>query len=71
MKINIEEIIELQKRRLEINNIDLDKIEWFRNGVKIEPSKEDIKEFKYTGLSNIDFCGCYLLENEEFDILKI
>lgn len=56
MKINIEDIKKHIEFRKKINcNIELDEIEFYEKGKKIEISKKVIKEWNYTGLNNIDF----------------
>jgi hypothetical protein len=55
VRIDIEEIEALQKRRREINALDLKDIEFFRNGEKVEVSYSAIREWDFVGLSNIDF----------------
>lgn len=55
MKVTIEEILEMQQRRSEINSIDIKDIEWYENGVKIEVHSESLDEWRFTGLSNTDF----------------
>jgi hypothetical protein len=64
MQVNLEDIkkhIEFCKK---INETPLDDIEWFSKGKLITPSKHDIKEFKFCGLSNIYF-GMDLLEAKD------
>ena len=53
--INIEEVRALQERRREINKIDLNDIDFYENGVMVTPTKEALEEWRFTGLSNIDF----------------
>lgn len=55
MKVNIEDVIRIANERKAINSLDLNEIEWYQNGVKIEISKEVIEDFELTGLSNMDF----------------
>ncbi len=61
MKLDIEEIIKIQKTLDEINKVELDEIEFYENGKKLNISKEYIKDWKYTGLDNKNFIltGCY------------
>lgn len=54
-KIDIEEIEALQKRRKEINSIELGSIDFYKDGKKVEATAEDIEEWRFVGLSNIDF----------------
>ena len=55
MKIAIEEVQALQKRRSEINSIPLKEIEWTENGVVIPVTPEQLDSFDSTGLCNTDF----------------
>lgn len=55
MKINIEEILEAQARRGEINSTDIKEIEWYLDGVKLSIPAETLEEWRFTGLSNTDF----------------
>lgn len=55
VKINVEEIKRIQKRRAEINKLDLQNIEFYEDGVKLDISPEKIKEFSFIGLNNVDF----------------
>ncbi len=67
MKINIEVIEYIQKVRCLINSISLDKIEFYKDGKKLEFDSKIIDDFKFTGLNNIDFIltGYYKDNNEE------
>lgn len=53
--ISIEEIRDIQRRRREINDYDLEDIIFTFEGEPIQVSKEEVENFKYTGLNNIDF----------------
>lgn len=55
VRIDIEEVQALQKRRREINALKLESIDFYKDGKKVDVPKYDIEEWKYTGLSNIDF----------------
>ena len=55
-RINISEIIKLKERLNEINSLDLSDVNFideFGNAIKI--TNEMYDDWKYTGLSNIDF----------------
>ena len=62
MRVDLEEVRDIMKRRKRINNIPLQEIEWFENGKKIEIDLDTIDDFLFTGLNNIDFItsGYYL-----------
>ena len=55
VKITIEEVEALQKRRREINHTPIEEIEWTENGKAIPVTPEQLDDFKFTGLCNIDF----------------
>ena len=55
MKINIEEILDAQSTRNQINRLDIKEIEWYLNGEKVTISDETLEEWRFTGLSNTDF----------------
>lgn len=55
MKVSVEEIQAMRNRRMDINNTPLEDIEWTLLGETVPIPKEKIKEWKFTGLSNIDF----------------
>ena len=54
--VKISEIIALRERMKEINTNDLSNIDFISdNGEIVKINDEIISEFKYTGLSNVDF----------------
>ena len=54
--VKISEIIALRERMKEINANDLSNIDFISdNGEIVKINDEIIAEFKYTGLSNVDF----------------
>lgn len=55
MKINIEEILDAQSTRNQINRLDIKEIEWYLDGEKLIISDETLEEWRFTGLSNTDF----------------
>ncbi len=55
MRVDIEKVREMQEYRRKINEQELKDIEWYEKGKKIGHSSEEIEEFKFTGLNNIDF----------------
>ncbi len=55
MKIAIEYIEWLQTERDKINHAQLEEIEFFENGVKVDIPQKTVFDFDLTGLSNIDF----------------
>ena len=55
MRVDVEQLLEFRTMRKIVNAVDLESIRWFKNGLEIIPTKECIEEFKFTGLSNMDF----------------
>lgn len=55
MKVNIEEVQALKARLLEINLTNLSDIEWFKDGKKLDIAPEVLEEWKFIGLSNVEF----------------
>jgi len=55
MIINIEYIKFLKDEMHKINVLDLNDIDFHKDGISIEISKETKEEFEFTGLSNMDF----------------
>lgn len=53
--VSVEEVRQLRARLDEINSIPLDQIVWILSDNVIPFSKEEIAEWKYTGLSNVYF----------------
>lgn len=61
-KIDINEILALEKRYEEINHTEFDKIVWMDGDKELEIRDIDTKMFRFCGLSNINFItmGFYL-----------
>jgi len=55
MKVDIEDIDELNRKRKEFNDIPIEDIEFYEKGVKIDIPKEVIDEWRFIGLINTDF----------------
>jgi len=55
MKLNIEDILDAQSKRNQINSLDIKDIEWYLDGEKITISDDTLEEWRFTGLSNTDF----------------
>lgn len=55
MKLNIEDILDAQSTRNQINRLDIKEIEWYLDGEKVNISDETLEEWRFTGLSNTDF----------------
>lgn len=55
MKINIEEVLDAQSIRNQINRLDIKEIEWYLDGEKVIIADETLEEWRFTGLSNTEF----------------
>ena len=62
MRVNIEEIAGIMARLNDINMQQLEDVELFEGGKKIDVDNKLIEDFRFTGLSNKDFIssGFYL-----------
>jgi len=65
IRVDLEEIRDIQDRRRAINRWNIQHIEFFENGKKIEISEEAIEHFKFTGLSNIDFITTEMYKGDQ------
>ena len=55
MRVDIEYIKHIQKERARINKVELEDIEFFEGGEKVDISQKIIDDFKFCGLNNTDF----------------
>ncbi len=55
MIVDIDHLKKRKKELLMINSIDLDEIQFYENGDRVEISKETLEQWKYIGLNNTDF----------------
>jgi hypothetical protein len=55
MRVDLEEVLAIQKRHAEINDIPFEELEVYENGVKVDINPEIIEEWKYVGLGNFYF----------------
>lgn len=55
MRVDIEELENIEKRKRKINDYNFDNIQWFKEGKLILVSKEMNEKFQFTGLLNTDF----------------
>jgi hypothetical protein len=55
MEINVEKILIAQKLIDFLNSQNLSEIDFIYNGEKLDFSPEEIKEWKFIGLNNLDF----------------
>ena len=62
MNLDINEVAEYAKWRRNINRTNLRDITFFEDGKEIEVTEAEIDEWRFTGMSNIDFVICNLLD---------
>lgn len=55
MRIDIKEIKKLLAERKRINSIPFREIEWYKYGVKLNIPESTLREFEFSGLSNVSF----------------
>lgn len=55
MNVHLERLQELLAELNEMNNVSLQDIKWFKNGEQIYVTDEDIQEWRFIGLSNVQF----------------
>lgn len=68
LRVTVEEVDAIFWRRAQIQETPLKDIEWSRGGVVLTPTKEDLDDFRFTGLSNIyfiDYCTFGEESNEQ------
>ena len=55
MKVAVEYIQWLIDERAKINRLDLEELEFYENGMRVDIDKQIVRDFTFTGLNNIDF----------------
>jgi hypothetical protein len=65
IKVNIEEVKEIQEKRKVINSIKFEEIELYENGEKIEVNQYVKDNWKYTGLDNMTFIAGEFYKEED------
>lgn len=55
MKVDIEYILHLRAELKKINSVELEEIDFYKNGKKLNISKQQISDFKFVGLDNDAF----------------
>lgn len=56
VQVSVREVKWLNERKRQINMIDIDDIEWITEDGRVIPYNEkNVEDFKFTGLSNINF----------------
>lgn len=68
VRIDINEVKRLQERRREINAIPLGDIVWVDGERVIEISPKVLREWIFTGLSNVDFIDMDVYLDTEFAV---
>jgi len=66
MKIAIEEVEAMLKRRAEINTPHFTEIEWTLNGETLTLKPGVAEEMRFTGLSNVSLIECYAADRSCF-----
>jgi predicted negative regulator of RcsB-dependent stress response len=61
LKVDLNELERALNYLKTINQHELKNIEWWRGDVEVKPSDKLIEEFRFTGLSNVDFAEVNLL----------
>jgi hypothetical protein len=54
MRVDVEDVFQANEELAKFERIKLDDIEFYRDGKKVEISKETIEQWKYIGLNNAD-----------------
>lgn len=54
-RVDVERVRALREELRQINQLELDQIEWFENGQPMNVRPEAVKEFSFIGLNNADF----------------
>jgi hypothetical protein len=55
MKVDIEQVKAYRKYLSEVNDIPLEELQLFENGVQIEINPAIAEEWRFVGLCNVDF----------------
>ena len=61
-RVDYEEIMAMRARRKEINDLDLEEIEWYKDGKPMTIDPQKLEEFQFIGLSNVSFLTNELTE---------
>jgi hypothetical protein len=70
-KISLEDVLRNLKERKRFNKPALHNIEWYYKGKPVIVSENDITDWKFTGLSNIDFARCLAVRKNKVTTEKI
>ena len=66
MRVDLEEVEKITKRRNEINKPKLDELEIYQNGSKLNISQERIEHHIFSGLNNTDFLNELILGKKNY-----
>lgn len=67
MRIDIEDIRKLLDEKQKFNKLDLDDVEFYENGEKLNIPKEIYDNWFYIGLNNLDFISTGYYKNNDFE----
>lgn len=62
MRVSLQELLAAQAYLDKINKCPLDKIVWYDNDDEMDVAPELIEEWRFVGLSNVDFAFNHLVE---------
>jgi len=54
-KVNIEDVLRIQKERRAINRPKFSNLRFYKDGVLLKFKKENLDKFEFIGLNNMDF----------------
>lgn len=63
MKVDVEEVMRINRRLAEINSVEFEDIEWCFEGKNISIGDTEKEWFRFVGLSNAAFWHVYSPEN--------
>lgn len=67
VRIDMEEVISIQKRTNEINETELNKIEFYYQNKKIDIDNEAVEEWRFTGMTNFGFARDFVMDRIEIN----
>lgn len=59
MNVDIDQLKEIKKYLTKINRCHSKDITWYHRGEKVKFKEEDIKDFKFMGLNNVDIIDMF------------
>lgn len=71
MLVKIEDVIAARKFLSSVNDVSLEDLELWKNGQKVDVCPRVVNEWKFVGLSNVDFIidEMYNCENTIYEVL--